>query len=293
MVRYNPLVAVLYSILIAQRAKRNPYLSRFRRKRIEFLSPFTQPPPILPLWLSRSLDSLRLQYPEDRFHVLKGVKTIYESDQCIGTVDPNLPYAHGPKWKLIHQISCDDCGEKVTFQQRDKSDVERFEIHLQTPAHRQFVEARKASRINTEPSITSVDSELNQTPRLQPSSRSDVWDSPSGESVIPNKDPTSHFLQRSSSSFQPAPDERMEDYPLDQNYPEKTEADLDEVARSSSKSDSEVFVVPEGDDFEDSIYGREHFDRVKNDRKRDAPSSSENANSCGKGRPGKRRRGTM
>ncbi len=152
----------------------------------------------------------------------------------------------------------------------------------------------KHLRINTEHSITSADSELNQTPMLQPSSESGGWDLPDGESVIPNKDPTSHFLPRSSSSpvpFQPPPDERMEDYPPDGIYPEKMEADLDGVARSSSNSDSEVFDVREGEDFEDSIYGREHFDRVKNDRKRDASSSSENANSSGEERPGKRRRG--
>ena len=249
---------------------------------------------MVPLWLSRPLDSLRLRYPEDRFHVLMDAKSIYDSDQCMGTEESSGLHKRSIKLKLVPQISCADCEGKVTFPQRDKFDVERFEIHLQTPTHRQRVEARKASRINTEHSVTSANSKLNQTPMLQPSSESGGWDLPDGESVIPNKDPTSHFLPRSSSSpvpFQPPPDEQMEDYPPNDIYPEKMEADLDEVARSLSKSDSEVFVVPEGDGFGDSIYGREHLDRVKNDRKRDAPSSSENANSSGKGRPGKRRRG--
>jgi hypothetical protein len=171
--------------------------------------------------------------------------------------------------------------------------VERFEIHLQRQAHRKFVEAHKL-KINIKNSIMSEGSEPPHIPMLQPSSESDGRHSPDGESVIPNKDPSSHFLPRSSSSpvpFQPPPDERMEDCPPDGIYPQKMEADLDGVARSLSNFDSEVFVVPEEDDFEDGIYGREHFDRVKNDQKRDAPSSSGNANSSGKGRPGKRRRG--
>lgn len=70
----------------------------------------------------------------------------------------------------------------------------------------------------------------------------------------------------------------MGDHPLDGIYPEETEADLDEVARSSSNFDSEVFDFPEEDDFGDSIYGREDIDRVKNDRKRFAPISSEGVN---------------
>ena len=210
----------------------------------------------------------------------------------MGTEESSGLHTRNTNLKLVPHIYCDDCRD--TFQQCDKSDVERFEIHLQTPAHRQRVEARKASRINTEHSITSVDSGLNQILTLQLSLKSDVWDSPDDESVIPNKDHNSHFLPRSSSPpvpFQPPLDERMGDHPLDGMYPEKMETDLDEVARSSSNSDSEVFDVREGEDFGDSIYGSEHLDRVKNDRKRDAPSSSENANSSGKGRPGKRRRG--
>jgi hypothetical protein len=211
----------------------------------------------------------------------------------MGTEESSGLHTRNTNLKLVPHIYCDDCRD--TFQQCDKSDVERFEIHLQTPAHRQRVEARKASRINTEYSITWVNAELiHRITMLRPSSESGGWELPDGESVIPTKDTNSHCLPRSSSSpgpFQPPPGERMEDYPPDGIYPEKMEADLDEVARSSSNSDSEVFDVREGEDFGDSIYGSEHLDRVKNDRKRDAPSSSENANSSGKGRPGKRRRG--
>lgn len=165
---------------------------------------------------------------------------------------------------------------------------------MQNPTHRQRVDARKASGINTEHSITSADSDLNQFLTLQPSSESDVWVSLDGESVISNEDTDSHFLPRSWSPpvpFQPPLDERMGDHPPDGMYPEKMETDLDEVARSSSNSDSEVFDVREGEDFEDSTYWREQFDRVKNDRKRLAPTSSEGVNSCAKGRPGKRQRG--
>jgi hypothetical protein len=83
----------------------------------------------------------------------------------------------------------------------------------------------------------------------------------------------------------------MRDHPPDGIYPEEKEANLDEVARSSSKSDSEVFDVPEGEDFEDSTYRREQLDLVKKDRKRVAPTSCGGAYSPNNGRSGKRRRG--
>ncbi len=93
-------------------------------------------------------------------------------------------------------------------------------------------------------------------------------------------------------SFQPPHDERMEDYSPDRIYPEKMEADLDDLAGGNSCSHSEVFDLSEKEeDFGDSIYGGEHLDRVKNDQKCVAPTSCEGANSCGKGRLGKRRRG--
>lgn len=295
-VRYIPILEFPHRILTAKRAKSNPNPTRFQRKRIRIPFPFTIPSPMLPFWLSRPLDSLRLRYPENRFHVLMVASIIDDSDsgQCMETEEPDVPYSPGTELKFVPHISCDDCGENFAFQSRNQCDVRRFEIHLQTPTHRQCVDARKASRINTEYSIISADSDLNQIPMLQPSSESDVRDSLDGESVIPNKDPNSHFLPRSLSSpvpFQPPLDERMGDHPPDRIHPEKMETDLGELARPSSNFDSEVFDVPEGEDFGDSIYGREQLDRVKNDRKRVAPTSSEGANSCGKGRPGKRRRG--
>jgi hypothetical protein len=96
MVNYKPLLAFLHSILTAQRAKRSPDLPCFRYKRIKFLSLLRLPPPMEPLWTSRPLVSLRYQYPDDRFHVLMELKTIYDSGQGIVTVDPNLTYAHAP-----------------------------------------------------------------------------------------------------------------------------------------------------------------------------------------------------
>lgn len=219
------------------------------------------------------------------------VSIIDDSSQCMKPEEQDFP--PDIKLELVPHISCDDCGEKFAFQPGNQCDVQRFEVHLHTPTHRRRVEARKASRISIEQSIISEASEPTQISMLQSSSESDVWDSSDGESVIPNKDANSHFLPRSSSSpvpFQPPGDEPMVDYPPDRIHPEEMEADLDEVARSSSDSDSEVFDFPE-DDFGDSIYGREHLDRVKNGRKRVAPTSSECVNSCAKGRPGKRRRG--
>ncbi len=268
--------------------------SRFQHRRIRIPSLITLPPSVLPIWLRVPLYRLRLRYPEDRFHVLTVFSIIDDSGQCMETEEPDIPLPPDAKLELVPHISCDDCGGKFAFRPWNQCDVSRFEVHLHTPTHRRRVEARKASRSHVENSVISEGSELTHMPMLQSSSESDVRDSPDGESVIPNKDPNSHSLPRSSSSpvpFQPPPDERMRDHPPDGIYPEEKEANLDEVARSSSKSDSEVFDVPEGEDFEDSTYRREQLDLVKKDRKRVAPTSCGGAYSPNNGRSGKRRRG--
>jgi hypothetical protein len=290
MVRYNPLVAFLRSILTAQRAKQNLHTSLFRRTRVKLLYPFSLPPPLLPIWLSRPLDSLRGRYPEDRFHILVEVYAIDDPDGCIGTVDRDFPNPPAKKLESRSYMSCEDCREEVAIRPWNQADMERFEVHLQTRTHRQLVKARRSGY----PSIIPKRSVPTHIPMLKPSSESDTRDSLGGGAVVPYKDPNPHFLPRSSSSpvlLEPPPDERMVDYPPDRIYPEKMEADIDGLAGGNSCSDSKVSDISEEKGFWHVSLGRERLDLVKKNRKRNAPSSSEGAGSCGRERARKRRRG--
>ncbi|KAF4629035.1 hypothetical protein G7Y89_g9116 [Cudoniella acicularis] len=72
-------------------------VARFRRIRIEFPKTFTPPPPIIPSWLTKSVENLQLKYPDDRFHPLMVFSTINVSNEGMRTVarDPPWPPGHG------------------------------------------------------------------------------------------------------------------------------------------------------------------------------------------------------
>jgi hypothetical protein len=194
--------------------------------------------------------------------------TINGSDQTVRTLHRDLPWPPGTKGTFLPHILCEECEEKVGFWPRNRSEVGHFEVHLQSPPHRQFVENRKASSIAVEQPINSGDSEQRQNPKTDPPLEPTIrgwWEDPLPWSLRP-------------------PVESLRIYPPDRDYPDKMEEELDELAKSGSLG------VLEGEGFGHHIYGKAGLGRVGNDRKRGVSPSSDNPDTRDKERSRKRRR---
>ncbi|KAN0089507.1 hypothetical protein V8E51_019767 [Hyaloscypha variabilis] len=255
-----------------------PDLSRFRRVRIEFPSSSMRSPPNPPLWLSTAVDELQRQYPDDSFYLQMVFSTIDGFDQTVRNVHRDLPWPPGTKGTFLPHILCEECEDKVGFWPRNRAEVGDFEVHLKSPAHRQFVENRKTSSIGAEYSINSWNSRpgphRNTEHPFEPTARG----SPDGwEDASP---PWSPLTQR-----QPGDSPRK--YPPERSYPDKMEEELDDLVDYVGAGSLGVL---EGEGFGHHIYGKGDLGRVGNSRKRGISPSSSNSDVQEKKRPMKRRR---